>query len=279
MAYHIDFNIQVETASRRLEALKNFCNDLKNFKGKEQLVTAIHGLLVNQINTTATLVFHEQQVFIKSPKNFDSSVFVNEINQLPLNGKPVITPLLLPASQDHGWIMKLRMDYLDDYCFIFYRASSMGAFTRADKEFALTVLQEAASVKKNIKNFIQDESILKKYLYLQSRIDEIYFIQADRQFCKILFEEEGELIDFDWSLGNIETYFDENKLLRVHRSFMVNPQKNIKAKKDKGSRDFSLAFTLPHIVDTMESLENFQGIKLSRAKEKMCKTKFPHWFQ
>ncbi len=279
VGYHIDFNTQVATASRRLGALKNFCSDLKNFKGKEQLAKSIHDLLANQISSTDSLVLHDQQVFISSSKNLDASAFAEESSQPPLDGKPVISPFTLPGSADHGWLMKLRIAYLDDYCFLFYRDSSMGAFTRADKEFALTALKEVVLVKNNIQSFISDESVLKKYLYLNSRVDDIYFILADRQFSKILFDGERTLVDFDWSLGDIETYFDEKKLLRIHRSFMINPQKSIQAKKEKGSRDFSLLFTVPYVADIMENLDNFQGIKLSRAKEKMCKTTFPHWFQ
>jgi len=59
---------------------------------------------------------------------------------------------------------------------------------------------------------------------------------------------------------------------------MINPQKSIQAGKEKGSRDFTLSFTLPYVADIIENLDDFQGIKLSRAKEKMCKTRLPHWF-
>ncbi|MCP4023203.1 MAG: response regulator [Desulfobacteraceae bacterium] len=279
VGYHIDFNTQVETASRRLGALKNFCSDLKNFKGKENLVKAVHNLLTTHIHNTGALVFQDQQLFINSSKKIDATVFVAEINQLPLDGDPVISPFQVPGSRDNGWIMKLRTAYLENYSFLLYRDNAMGAFNRADKEFSQTVLQEVTSVKSNIQNFIQDELVLKKYLDLSARIEEIYFIQADRQFSRILFEGERTLIDFDWSLGDIETYFDEKKLLRVHRSFIINPKKSIQARKEKGSRDFSLLFTIPHVADIMENLDDFQGIKLSRTKEKMCKTTYPHWFQ
>ena len=278
VGYHIDFNTQVAIAGRRLGALKNFCKDLKNFKGKEQLVKSLYSLLTSQIATTESLVIHDQLIFIRSSNRLDDSVVVSETKQVPFDGKPVITPFTPHGSVEHGWLMKIRTTYLDDYCFLLYRDSTMGAYTRADREFAQSALKEAVLVKNNIQNFILDESVLKKYLYLNSRIDDIYFIMADRQYCSVLFEGQRTLTDFDWSLGDIETYFDEEKLLRVHRSFMVNPKKSIQAKKEKGRRDFTLSFTLPYMAEIIENLDNFQGIKLSRAKERMCKKRFSNWF-
>ncbi len=279
--YHIDFNSQVETAGRRLSGLKDFCSDLKNFRGEKQLADVIHKLLIDQIPINSAMVFNLQdhQVSAAFPKDLDTSCFEYQADQMPISENPVIQPLSLTSMDGQGWIMKFRTSLLENYCFLLYRTCAMGTFTRADKEFAVMVMQEAARVKNNIQNFIKDETILKNYLALNSRMDDIYFIQADRQFCRILFEGERTFVDFDWSLGDMETYFDEKKLFRVHRSFMINPQKSIQAEKEKGSRDFSLRFTAPHIADIMEKLDNFQGIKLSRAKEKICRKKFPGWFK
>ena len=88
-----------------------------------------------------------------------------------------------------------------------------------------------------------------------------------------MFEDRRELTGFDWSLGDLETYFDEGSLLRVHRSFMINP-----ARHEKGSRDYTLRFTLPHIADTLAALKDSKGIKLSRTREKRCKEAFGSWF-
>ena len=143
----------------------------------------------------------------------------------------------------------------------------------------VSVLREIDVVRNNIRNFIQDEETLKKYLIVQSRLRDIYFVQADRQYCKILFEGGRELESFDWSLGDVETYFDETALVRVHKSFMVNPAKPVKAVREKGARDYAIRFEQPEIRHVMDSLPDFKGIKISRAKEKKCKEDFPHWFE
>jgi len=60
---------------------------------------------------------------------------------------------------------------------------------------------------------------------------------------------------------------------------MINPQKSIQAGKEKGSRDFTLSFTLPYVADIIENLDDFQGIKLWRGKEKMFKRILVDWFE
>lgn len=277
--YHIDFNKQVEISSRRLSALKNFSGDLKNFKSKEQLSKAIYELLSKQVKADKIILFQENTPLLCN-KNIDKIpaplIQCNDKN-IP-HEEVVVEPFSLSAAEESGVVMKFRMEYLNEYIFLMYRSSSMGIFNQADTEFISSVIREVGSVKKNIQNFIQDETVLKKYLQIQSRIDDIYFIQADRQYCKILFEGERELRDFDWSLGDIETYFEEKLLLRVHRSFMVNPNKSITAVKEKGSRDYTIMFRVPHIADIISNMPDFKGVKLSRAKEQKCKKEFGHWF-
>ena len=65
--YHMDFHLQVETASRRLSALKAFCGDLGNFKGKDTLARAIHALLAVQVTSAHFIVFKNGEPLVGAP--------------------------------------------------------------------------------------------------------------------------------------------------------------------------------------------------------------------
>lgn len=281
VGYHIDFNSKVRTAGKRIGALKDFCKELKNFKTRENLVRAIHTLLFEQLGVDGSVVVHlpDRQIFDRSGHSTDPDFIQSQIREVPIHEEPVIHPFDTPEGSEQGWVMKLRISHLEEYAFLFFKNSTTGGFSDDDLEFAGAVIRETLAVKNNIRVLIRDEQVLQKYLDLNSRLDDIYFIQADRQFCRILFEGERTLTDYDWSLGDIETFFDETRLLRVHRSFMINPQKGIRAAKEKGGRDYFLEFTLPYINDIIKNLDDFPGIRLSRAKEKICKTNYPGWFE
>ncbi len=279
VGYHMDYHTQVETAGRRLNALKEFSGELKNFKGKEQLARAIHDLVEREVEAARCMVFHEKTPVFRSDSSKLPKAFQAVSHMTIPEDTVTLMPFTPPDSTVEGLLMLFRTEYLDGYLFALHRDKAMGPFHKGDREFVENVLGEAASVKENIRNFIRDEAVLKKYLHIQARLSDIYFIQADRQYCRILFEGERELKDFEWSLGDMETYFDENRLLRVHRSFMINPNQSVRAFREKGSRDYTLGFTAPYITEILSKIEDFKGIKLSRAKEQRCKKEFGHWFE
>ena len=277
--YHVDFRRHVEVSSARLQALRQFSGELANFKDRGQLAKALFALAADHIDAAGALVYNKGEL----PMRREHGETPESLRQPPSPIPPVqevgLSTFHSPGSDEQFQLLRFTPEYLDEYHFLLYRRLGAAGFDRADKEFLVSVLREIDVVRSNIRNFIQDEETLKKYLTVQSRLRDIYFVQADRQYCKILFEGGRELESFDWSLGDLETYFDETALIRVHKSFMVNPAKPVKAVREKGARDYAIRFEQPEIRHVMESLPYFKGIKISRAKEKKCKEDFPHWFE
>ncbi len=57
-------------------------------------------------------------------------------------------------------------------------------------------------------------------------IDRIFYIEAKSPYCRIVFDAAGEkVLEIRVTLQQLEDYFPENVLLRVHRSFIINPER------------------------------------------------------
>lgn len=273
--YHLDFNRQIDVAEARLSALRQLAGDLKKFKKGDSLSKAIFQLLGDQIETDQILVYQNGQV----TDQLQPEVVPNLPDLFLKNGSGESNTPAQEFLEGIGWAMNFQLDLPDSYSFVLIRNRSGKSFDRGEKSFINNLIKEISSVRGNIQQFIKDDETLRKYLELQSRLDDVYLIQADRQYCRIFFEDQRDFTDFDWSLGDIETYFDPSVLLRIHKSFIINPSKAIKAFKEKGSRDFSLIFNRPDIADIFKNLPGFKGIKLARSKEAHCKKQHPDWFK
>ena len=68
-----------------------------------------------------------------------------------------------------------------------------------------------------------DPNLSKEIYTIGSMLQRILYIQAARQYC-IVHTDDNETVELRLSLKEITLRFNEDQLLQVHRSYLVNPE-------------------------------------------------------
>ena len=71
-------------------------------------------------------------------------------------------------------------------------------------------------------------------------LDRIIYIQVEAPYCRVFMDSKIKSeIDLRVTIHTLEEHFDEKDLLKIHRSYLVNPKKVLCAE-NRGVRDYEL---------------------------------------
>ncbi|MBF0238242.1 MAG: LytTR family transcriptional regulator [SAR324 cluster bacterium] len=98
------------------------------------------------------------------------------------------------------------------------------------------------SLKENSK--IQDASEYMKKLLAVNKIelllDRVLYIHVESPYCRVVLDSKNNTeIDVRITLETLEHYFGEKALVKIHRSYLVNPKKVVCAVR-RGVRDYEI---------------------------------------
>ncbi|SMD06450.1 two component transcriptional regulator, LytTR family [Desulfocicer vacuolatum DSM 3385] len=106
--------------------------------------------------------------------------------------------------------------------------------TRENMEYIRNLITQVRIIRNGITRFAFDPNLSKEIYTIGSMLQKILYIQAARQYC--IVHTENKKVELRLSLKEITLRFNDEQLLQVHRSYLVNPTHvvSIKLSKKKG---------------------------------------------
>ncbi|MDH5561029.1 MAG: LytTR family transcriptional regulator DNA-binding domain-containing protein [Deltaproteobacteria bacterium] len=127
-------------------------------------------------------------------------------------------------------------------------------------------------------NYLKDKEQLEVLYKVNKCLDNIIYINSESPYCKIVckhckfadnMSEKISTLRFRITIDCLQSYFCVDELLRVHRSFMINPKKIVGISK-KGNREYKIL--MPILGNDIEY------IPVGRSYQTKLKAKLPNWF-
>ncbi len=105
---------------------------------------------------------------------------------------------------------------------------------REDLEYIHNLITQVRIIRRGITRFAFDPNLSKEIYLIGSMLHKIEYIQAAKQYC--IVHTDSKTVELRLSLKEITLRFNDDQLLQVHRSYLVNPKHvlSIKPSENKG---------------------------------------------
>lgn len=143
---------------------------------------------------------------------------------------------------NNGHILIGRIEEFEDFIIWVYREPSLSPFNPEEIEYIRNIFSLVSAIKRSLKEFLNDVDLIRQIHFIQSHMDSILCIKAVTPHCKVYLDQRKQNLnglpangddqdtlenfehwELDISIQNLQIYFDEKRLMRIHRSYMINP--------------------------------------------------------
>ncbi len=243
--------IQLLQAKDQLISLRNFSNRIAEFKNTTQIMESAFEELCHHVYTDDAILYQEEKLLNVHPqKGSHTSLLIDEklVEQfLSLEKKEILVFNTIEESNPLYRIFKeknltgahiilIRIANLENYLICLFRSPNSMIFNSADIEYIRNIINQIKVTRGNIQTFISDDKLLSSVNQVNQILKRVLYIHAQSPYCLVTLDSQSkDVIEFRLTLQNLTTYFGEDSLLQVHRSYLINPQKIVSMRRKPSS--------------------------------------------
>jgi two-component system, sensor histidine kinase ChiS len=252
----IQNQIQILVANRRVASYLEFSRQIGEFKDTKALVIGAFKQIENNIYFNAGLVWQSGDVIAKSGSDELVSYFTNTYSQYSTHQKN-FKPFNLDAPYPGMLIHSLIEDF-EEYRICLFRSKLNGEFPESALQYLNNIIGEVHSIRSNILKLITNDFPHEAINTINCELDRIIFIKSISPFCEIVTDSRSQNLEVPITMQEIEMYFTDDILIRVHRQYFINPEK-IQTIRKKNQKDYELIFTNTKVPIGRTYLKRFKA--------------------
>lgn len=292
----ISNQLKSANASRKLESLRRVAELLSHQKDSAKIMSIVFKEISQQIELDGACLVKEKMIeeslhldpsiilkFLKQKGRYetltdlvkeDIAVFTNLQESDDLY--KLLKDLTNQPLQNSDWVL-LQFEGFDEYAFCLYKKNSSLGFSQGEIEYFKNLIKEVKAVLGNLRNQSLELKSNSKYIEVAKDLNRTVYIKGGGggPYVTAAFDsEEFQTQTHRISLQNLQTYFSEELLLRVHHSYLINPllvNKDSKPCVYKEKRNYKIK-----MLDY--SQQSFE-IPVSNKYYDKLKSSHPEWFE
>jgi two-component system, sensor histidine kinase ChiS len=225
----VKIQLQLLTSKERMISLRNFSNNISDFKDIEQLLELAFQCLSGEKYLLNGGLFLEEKLVKTLNKETDTHL-INQFENFVRKNEDLI------VSGEDANILLATVSGFEEYKILL---ESFFPFSELDLEYTKNIIDQLNITRQNLYTLVNDSSLITILALVAANLNKIETIQSQDKYCIIITEKH---LNFEKlhriRLKTLKLYFPEEKLLQVHRSYLVNPQKvSGLRKKNRGRYD------------------------------------------
>ncbi len=246
----IRVHLQLMLAKRHLQMLRDCANQIADYKEREQMFGFAIEQMASYRLVSDSSMFKEDKLFRRAVNGHD---FLNEqpksdliddlFSSADLDGEIAIVNSLEPdhalyrfynqsgeAGIRGGHFAFLKPVCCQESLLCLFRRKERMPFGDLDREYFANLMEQIRMIETNIQSMLSDQ-LIQALPAIQPKLSSITHISAAPPYCSVHLENEPFPQEVRISLSNLDLYFKDDSLLKVHRSFLINPNKIIDIQK------------------------------------------------
>ncbi len=204
-----------------------------------------------QLKDIQELVKEAFELFVKDPLKPSVTVYQGE-NILHTNRE---------EEEEEADSLTISHPDLGEYRF---ELSSHSPLNEEDIYYFHSLVAQIQMVRRQLHEMAKEPQLLCELYEVASRKEKLNYIKAEKGYSGVYANGEANPVYLSLRLKTIKLYFDDDVLLQIHRSYLVNPRKVLKVNQ---------LTKLKHEIE----LENIK-LPVARPYVPVLKQHFPHWF-
>jgi signal transduction histidine kinase/CheY-like chemotaxis protein len=236
-------------AGRQMQLLHDCANQISEFKEREQMLRFAVDQLISSRLVSDAVLFSEVDCYHPEVKKYkflekhpptevlDHYIENQDQRLILINSIKQKDPIYqFYSDQDDneelvgGNLIFLMPECCQESIICLFRGRARMPFSELDKEFMSSLMDQIRTIERNIQSMLSDQ-LVQALPVIQPSLTRISHISAVSPYCHIYFEHQSEPKEVRISLSNLDLYFNDTSLLRIHRSYLINPEKIIEIKK------------------------------------------------
>jgi hypothetical protein len=199
--------LNVSELSGRLKKISDFSNKIAKIKTSDSLAELARVYILNALHG-------KNSQLIRLSENGKIEKALKEY------GIESITDNLVDVYNGKNNNLMVINTFIEDYIIL---VEGKTFFNSGDVEFSKTIVKQARLIKNNIADIATNGEI-EKITRIKNKINDIAFV--GKEFDSAVFYDTlgNEMMRERMSLSMIKVYFKDEQLLKVHKSYIVNPE-------------------------------------------------------
>lgn len=247
----------VPVAVRRSMALQEFTEQLGEFKDVENLLKILFDFFINDDQSDRVTLLQEGKVI----KQSDPELTAEHAESMEKAYAELDEEKALQVVGEEKNLVFATPQGIGGYTFAI---ESHEPLSREDLDYFNSLLAQATMVRKHLYGLVKKPQLLAELYEIASRRSTLLFIKAEKGYSGIYDKGVKKPLIICSRLRKLKLYFDDQSLIQVHRSYLVNPSKVTEVKKVGKSR--------------YEILLEKNKIPVSRIYLDRLKKQRPDWF-
>ncbi|MCP4752841.1 MAG: response regulator [Proteobacteria bacterium] len=276
----------------RLAALREFTPKIVKEKDYKNIVLEAFRTVYANVHVSQMALFQEGKLLQTKPGQADVDVLkkIPPDTVLPYSisaeseelcvcnniapESPLVKFYLEHSGVDIGGCSQiyLKTQGLEEFVVCLHRKPEDTFFDKTDIEYIKTVNHVINTVRGNVNELLNDAPLIEIVNTIHQTLPKILYIKSDSPYCVVHYdngkkEATSEVIQI--TMQNLQTYFNVGKLVRIHRSCFVNPDKVLGVDR-KNTPDYE-AILQPHSKKTIK-------LNIGRSYLSQLRKTYPTWF-
>ncbi|MFK5954103.1 MAG: ATP-binding protein, partial [Desulfobacterium sp.] len=228
----IETQLRLLAAKDRLVNLRRFMNRIETYVDTDQLFKEVFNAITREAPFQNGILLSNEKIMDTAGRGKD---FAKIFPELVLNMKGTDMEnsdgkISIMTDKGTQWI-SIQVRGMERYQIVVQPDTPPA---RENLEYVRNLITQVRIIRRGITRFSFDPNLSKEIYTIGSMLHQILYVQAAKQYC--IVHTENETIELRLSLKEISLRFNDDQLLQVHRSYLVNPEHvtSINLTKNKG---------------------------------------------
>ncbi|MBU2513407.1 response regulator [bacterium] len=168
-------------------------------------------------------------------------------------------------------VISVFLEDLENMNILVFRDCQNPGFSNYEIEYLKSIFHTMNTMRQNFRKLFSNTSLVDAVSFINKNLQEIVYIKSIHPYSQVFYNQDNNLTskEVQISLQDIQAYFDEKNMLRIHRSYFINPNKILSVRK-KNQIDFE--------VKIKTEPDEIQKLNIGRNYVNHFKKLYPNFF-
>ena len=219
----VETQLRLLAAKDRLVNLRKFMNRIETYVDTDHLFKEVFNTITREPPFQNGILLSNEKIMATAGRGQAFARSFPDMEESESN-------ISVVTDMDTQWV-SIRVRGMERYRIVLQPDTPPA---RENLEYIRNLITQARIIRSGITRFAFDPNLSKEIYTIGSMLQRIEYIQAAKQYC--IVHTENKTVELRLSLKEITLRFNDDQLLQVHRSYLVNPEHvtSIKLARNKG---------------------------------------------
>lgn len=238
LCLRIQNQIQLLSANRRMQSILEFSRKVGDFKDSKTLIMEAFTQIERNVYVNAIILKQDEMPIAQSGQTNLLAALADKSEE-GLCQSQDINQVVIPG-ENPGHIIQFAFQGFEDYQMILFRREINGEFSNNTMQYLKNIIREAHSIRHSISKRNRPDFPNEAIATIEQEFNRILYVRSIAPYCEVVLENGSTKFEIPITMQEVDLYFGDQRLCRIHRMYFAIPEKATKVR--KRGRDYDMVF-------------------------------------